>query len=65
MRKGGAHYYFATACGHRHRTAAAAARCRARRYDVVTKGLFPVIEVTVRPGSITRTRTVEEQEAGQ
>lgn len=59
----GRSHYFATACGHRHRTASAAATCRNRGYDMTTRGPWPVIEVLMRPGRITRTRTITEAEA--
>jgi hypothetical protein len=52
--------YFATACGHRHRTAARAASCRDRGYDVETRGPRPVIEVWIRPGRTTLTKVVPQ-----
>jgi hypothetical protein len=60
MSRHGAHHYFATACGHRHRTPEAAAGCPKRGYDVETRGPRAVIEVTIRPGHITRTTVVAE-----
>ena len=49
-------HYFASACGHRHRTANAAAHCRTRGYG----RRAPVIEVLIRPGRCTRTREIPE-----
>lgn len=58
MTKHGAHHYYATACGHRHRTSQAAGKCRTRGWDVTTRAPWAVIEVTIRPGRITRTRVI-------
>lgn len=60
MNRRGAHHYYATACGHRHRTPEAAARCRNRGHSNERRGPYPVIEVTIRPGRTTRTRELPE-----
>lgn len=51
----GVHHYFATACGHKHQSASAAGKCWNRGYDHTQRGPYPVVEVFIRPGRITRT----------